>query len=40
MSDAKYQPRLKQLYKDQVRASLLEQFGYSNEMEVPVSTRS
>jgi large subunit ribosomal protein L5 len=33
---ADYQPRLKAYYRDQVRAKLIEQFGYKNPMEVPV----
>jgi large subunit ribosomal protein L5 len=31
----KYEPRLKLLYRDQVRSKLLEQFGYGNPMQVP-----
>ena len=30
-----YTPRLRTLYKDQVRAALKEEFGYGNEMEIP-----
>ena len=35
MSEAKYEPRLKKLYKDSIRAELREQFKYENEMQVP-----
>lgn len=35
MADAKYEPRLKTLYRDTVRKQILEQFGYQNEMEIP-----
>jgi large subunit ribosomal protein L5 len=34
MSD-NYQPRLKTKYKEQIRTKLLEEFSYSNEMQVP-----
>jgi len=30
-----YEPRLKQAYRERVRASLQEQFGYGNSMQVP-----
>lgn len=30
-----YQPRLKTLYKDSIRAALKEEFGYKNEMMIP-----
>ncbi len=32
---ATYTPRLKALYKDQVRATLKEEFGYKNDMMIP-----
>ena len=32
---ASYTPRLKTLYKDSIRASLKEEFGYKNEMMIP-----
>jgi len=30
-----YEPRLKSVYREQIRARLKEQFGYSNEMQIP-----
>ena len=35
MAEAKYEPRLKKLYRDKIRAALQEQFKYDNEMQVP-----
>ena len=35
MAESKYEPRLKKLYRDTIRASLQEQFKYENEMQVP-----
>ncbi len=36
MSDvATYEPRLRALYQDTIRAKMKEQFGYTNEMQVP-----
>ncbi|MBI1492985.1 MULTISPECIES: 50S ribosomal protein L5 [Rhodobacterales] len=36
MLDAQtYTPRLKALYKDTIRAALMEEFGYKNEMQLP-----
>ena len=35
MAEAKYEPRLKQYYRDTVRPKLVEQFGYKNPMQVP-----
>lgn len=32
---ATYTPRLKALYKDQIRAALKEEFGYANDMMIP-----
>jgi hypothetical protein len=29
---AKYEPRLKSVYRERIRAAMKEQFGYSNEM--------
>ena len=36
----KYTPRLKTLYDEAIRAKLNEQFSYTNEMQIPRSTRS
>ena len=35
MAEEKYVPRLKTRYEDEVRAKLIEQFGYTNPMTVP-----
>ena len=35
MADTKYTPRLKAEYQDRIRAVLKEQFGYTNEMQIP-----
>ncbi|SCZ73781.1 LSU ribosomal protein L5P [Epibacterium ulvae] len=35
MSDATYTPRLKTQYQDSIRASLKEEFGYKNDMQIP-----
>ena len=35
MAEEKYVPRLKTKYKDEVRAKLVKQFGYTNPMTVP-----
>ena len=35
LDNATYTPRLKTLYKDSIRASLKEEFGYKNEMQLP-----
>jgi len=35
MAEAKYEPRLKKLYRENIRAALQEQFKYDNEMQVP-----
>ncbi|MBC6980633.1 50S ribosomal protein L5 [Caulobacter sp. 17J80-11] len=32
---AKYEPRLKTVYRERIRAAMKEQFAYSNEMQVP-----
>jgi large subunit ribosomal protein L5 len=35
MADAKYTPRLRKLYDDNIREKLTKQFGYTNGMQVP-----
>ena len=35
MSDTAYQPRLKALYRDEIRGKLKEQFSYESEMRIP-----
>jgi large subunit ribosomal protein L5 len=36
MADAQtYEPRLKSVYREQIRATLREQFSYTNEMQIP-----
>ena len=30
-----YEPRMKQIYREKIRAALKEQFGYTNEMQIP-----
>ncbi len=35
MADTAYEPRLKTLYKETIRAAMREQFQYANEMQVP-----
>ena len=35
MADTKYTPRLKTDYQARIRAALKEQFGYTNEMQIP-----
>ncbi|UOA28306.1 50S ribosomal protein L5 [Pseudosulfitobacter sp. DSM 107133] len=35
LDDAKYTPRLKEQYRDAVRAALKEEFGYKNDMQIP-----
>jgi large subunit ribosomal protein L5 len=35
MAEQQYTPRLKALYLDTIRASMQEQFSYSNEMQIP-----
>ena len=35
MADQAYTPRLKTIYREQIRATMKEQFGYTNEMQVP-----
>jgi len=36
MADAVYIPRLKRTYDETIRKALVEQFGYKNELEIPV----
>src|SRR5215217_3160705 len=35
MADKAYEPRLKTVYRERIRAAMKEQFGYTNEMQVP-----
>jgi large subunit ribosomal protein L5 len=35
MADQAYTPRLKTIYREKIRATMKEQFGYTNEMQVP-----
>lgn len=35
MAETQYRPRLRKLYDDTVRGQMLEEFGYTNTMEVP-----
>jgi len=35
MADQAYEPRLKTVYRERIRASMKEKFGYTNEMQVP-----
>ena len=35
MAEDAYEPRLKTLYRERMRAALKEQFGYTNEMQIP-----
>lgn len=35
LDQATYTPRLKALYKDQIRAAMKEEFGYRNDMQIP-----
>ena len=35
MADQAYEPRLKSVYRERIRAALKEQFGYTNEMQIP-----
>ena len=35
LDQTNYTPRLKKLYADEIRAKLKEEFGYSNEMQIP-----
>jgi large subunit ribosomal protein L5 len=35
MAETAYEPRLKTIYRDEIRARMKEQFGYTNEMQIP-----
>ncbi len=35
MADVKYEPRLKKLYREQIRKAMQEQFNYENELQIP-----
>jgi large subunit ribosomal protein L5 len=35
MTEQAYEPRMKTIYRERIRATMKEQFGYSNEMQVP-----
>jgi large subunit ribosomal protein L5 len=35
MADIKYEPRLKKLYREQIRKAMQEQFNYENELQIP-----
>lgn len=35
MADIKYEPRLKKLYRDEIRKAMQEQFSYENELQIP-----
>ena len=35
MAEAAYEPRMKSIYRERIRAAMKEQFGYTNEMQVP-----
>jgi len=35
MADQAYEPRLKTVYRERIRAAMKEKFGYTNEMQVP-----
>ena len=35
MADQAYEPRMKTLYRERVRAAMKEKFGYTNEMQIP-----
>ena len=35
MADVKYEPRLKKLYRDEIRKAMQEQFSYENELQIP-----
>ncbi|MDO9224133.1 MAG: 50S ribosomal protein L5 [Caulobacter sp.] len=35
MADTAYEPRLKAVYRERIRAVMKEQFGYTNEMQIP-----
>jgi large subunit ribosomal protein L5 len=35
MADQAYEPRMKTIYRERIRAAMKEKFGYTNEMQVP-----
>ena len=35
MAETAYEPRLKTVYRDEIRPALTKEFGYANQMEVP-----
>ncbi|PPZ37268.1 50S ribosomal protein L5, partial [Escherichia coli] len=35
LDQATYTPRLKALYREQIRAALKDEFGYRNDMQIP-----
>jgi large subunit ribosomal protein L5 len=35
MAEQAYEPRFKTLYREQIRAAMREEFGYTNEMQIP-----
>ena len=35
MAEVKYEPRLKGVYRDQIRKAMQEQFNYANELQIP-----
>ena len=35
MAEQAYEPRLKTVYRERIRAAMKEQFGYTNEMQIP-----
>jgi large subunit ribosomal protein L5 len=35
MAETAYEPRLKTIYRDEIRARMKEKFGYTNEMQIP-----
>jgi large subunit ribosomal protein L5 len=39
LDSAKYTPRLRQQYRDVIRPTLKEEFGYTNDMQLPAVPR-
>jgi large subunit ribosomal protein L5 len=35
MAEQAYEPRMKSIYRERIRAAMKEQFGYTNEMQIP-----
>ena len=35
MAEQAYEPRMKTIYREQIRSTMKEQFGYTNEMQIP-----